>query len=568
MFCKHCGKKIKDGASFCACCGTPVQAGNGTMQIQAVESNIESTIKKKKIVIISCITVMLVLAAVGTGAALYFNSDEYQSRMTLAEEADKATVDADVSEIENGGEAVLSKEAAEDESDMLQQDEKKESDGEGGMSVFEEYSDVETNVWKTEEHYRHTQDGGEYLQSLIEYDSREHVVRECFYHEDGSIFSETKWDNRYNEEGKLLSRTGISESTSSFEEYDEEERKIMTRCYDEWDRLTSECPVSYEYDELEKVWYCDYMWLDYNEEGEYTGSGPGNHEIISYDEQGRITAFCQYPLTARCYMYDKTEEEIRQELAGISQESENPIYREFVQMMEGYEDDVLIEVYRYDGEGNLQDVSSYHAADDSLNQKASCTYEYDSAGNIRTSRMEGETETVKAVYNRLVLQTHCGIQEVTWEEEESAFANPVLRFLLENGRVIEREAAYGGWVDHVEYRDINGNGFREAFVYIVMPNNFFDTYYRIAVYQVQEGSVTDISPYTEFMEEASYWNTEIVEESGTGYGVVFQLESYNKMLGEEESSIYVADRLTIGYRDGRWEEMSRESNPDGIGGSE
>ena len=175
MFCKHCGKKIKDGASFCACCGTPVQAGNGTMQIQAVESNIESTIKKKKIVIISCIAVMLVLAAVGTGAALYFNSDEYQSRMTLAEEADKATVDADVSEIENGGEAVLSKEAAEDESDMLQQDEKKESDGEGGMSVFEEYSDVETNVWKTEEHYRHTQDGGEYLQSLIEYDSREHV---------------------------------------------------------------------------------------------------------------------------------------------------------------------------------------------------------------------------------------------------------------------------------------------------------------------------------------------------------------------------------------------------------
>ena len=568
MFCKHCGKKIKDGASFCACCGTPVQAGNGTMQIQAVESNIESTIKKKKIVIISCIAVMLVLAAVGTGAALYFNSDEYQSRMTLAEEADKATVDADVSEIENGGEAVLSKEAAEDESDMLQQDEKKESDGEGGMSVFEEYSDVETNVWKTEEHYRHTQDGGEYLQSLIEYDSREHVVRECFYHEDGSIFSETKWDNRYNEEGKLLSRTGISESTSSFEEYDEEERKITTRCYDEWDRLISECPVSYEYDELEKVWYCDYMWLNYNEEGEYTGSGLSNHEIISYDEQGRITAFCQYPFTARCHMYDKTEEEIRQELAGISQESEKLIYREFAQMMEEYGDDGLIEVYRYDGEGNLQDVGNYHAADDSLIRKVSCTYEYDSAGNIRTSRMESESETVAVVYNRTVLQNTCGIQEVTWRDGEYGIEKPVLRFQLENGSVIEREATYDGWVDHVEYRDINGDGFREAFVYIVMPNNFFDTYYRIAVYQVQEGSVTDISPYTEFLEEASYWNTEIVEESETGYGVVLQLESYEKILGVEESSIYVADRLTIGYRDGRWEELSRESNPDGIGGAE
>ena len=143
-----------------------------------------------------------------------------------------------------------------------------------------------------------------------------------------------------------------------------------------------------------------------------------------------------------------------------------------------------------------------------------------------------------------------------------------MRFQLENGSVIEREATYDGLVDHVEYRDINGDGFREAFVYIVMPNNFFDTYYRIAVYQVQEGSVTDISPYTEFLEEASYWNTEIVEESETGYGVVLQLESYDKILGVEGSSIYVADRLTIGYRDGRWEELSRESNPDGIGGAE
>ena len=50
--------------------------------------------------------------------------------------------------------------------------------------------------------------------------------------------------------------------------------------------------------------------------------------------------------------------------------------------------------------------------------------------------------------------------------------------------------------------------------------------------------------------------------------MVLQLESYDKILGVEGSSIYVADRLTIGYRDGRWEELSRESNPDGIGGAE
>ena len=97
MFCKHCGKKIKDGASFCACCGTPVQAGNGTMQIQAVESNIESTIKKKKIVIISCIAVMLVLAAVGTGSVLYFFRVDYQFWLWLGVVGVLGRVDYDFS---------------------------------------------------------------------------------------------------------------------------------------------------------------------------------------------------------------------------------------------------------------------------------------------------------------------------------------------------------------------------------------------------------------------------------------------------------------------------------------
>lgn len=440
------------------------------------------------------------------------------------------------------------------------------SDAEKEALLRREYSDVETNVWKTEECYRHTQEGGEYLHKLIEYDSRDNVVRECSYDEDGSLSTETVWNNRYNREGKLVRRSGILSQSSlysySFEEFDGEERVINRNGYDDEGRVTWTLPFSYDYDEQENLWYCDYMALYFDENEEYTSSGFSNHEVSSYDEQGRITARYQYAYMAQYHMYNKTEEEIKQEMAEILQESEKPVSLESL-IME-YEDDVPIEVYRYDGEGNLQEIYDYHMADGTLSQKASCTYEYDSMGNIKKSRTESEFETVIATYNRSVLQNNCGIKEVTWEEEEDYFAKRTLRFVLENGTVTEREATYDGLVDHVEYRDITGDGVCEALVFINMPNNYTDQYYRIAIYQVQEGNVADLSPFAEFRKEAAYWVTEIVEESGAEYGIVLQMDSYDKILSEEGPVLFVDERLTVAYRDGVWEELSRESNPDGI----
>lgn len=562
MFCTNCGKQLKEGAAFCDGCGTPVQSMVNTaqMQVEASKDNGAGAAKHRKKIILPALLAVLALAAV----VLFAVKSGHDGQ---TEDAEEAAVHVDASGMEKPEEAARAQETEEEPDALSNQEEKERPDNEDEMSLLEEYADVETSVWKTEEHYRYTEDGGEYLGCLIEYDSREHEVRRCDYNEDGSVRSEIKSDNRYDREGKLLSVTSAySDGSIYITEYDELEREIESCCYDGDGRLIGECPYSYEWDEQEDVWDCDYMWLSYDSDGEYIGSGMSNHETISYDEQGRIAyrLFHFYPMGIECYMYDKTEEEIRQELAGISLESENPLYRGIAQRVEEYGDDASIEVYRYDGKGNLQDISRYHISDGSFSQEASCTYEYDSEGNVRTSRMESESETVVTVYNRTLLQKPCGIQEVTWGEGENGTEKPVLRFLLENGNVIEREAAYDGLADHVEYRDITGDGFCEAFVYIAMPNTYSDTYYRIAVYQAQEGNVTDISPYVEFREEAAYWNTKIVEESGTGYGVVLQMEAYGKILTEKEPLTYVTDRLTIGYQDGSWEELSRESDPDGM----
>lgn len=551
MFCNNCGRQLKEGAAFCDGCGMPVQAMTGVPQMRAKvpkdNGNGASAAKHRKKIIISAALAVAALATV-----VFFVRS---GRTGQTEDAEEAAVNADASETEKAEETAQTQETektaqiqeTEKETDSRSnQNEQAQPDNEDEMSVLEEYADVETSVWKTEEHYQHTQEGEEYLACLIEYDSREHEVRRCYYNEDGSVLSEVKSDNRYDREGKLLSATNAYDDDSIIiTEYDESERETEGRQYDEHGRLGGVCPYSYEYDEQEDVWDCDYIWLFYDLDGEYTSSGFSNHEVISYDEQGRITAHYYIPYTINCYMYDKTEEEIRQEFAGISPKSENWIYREIAHMAEAAED-VPIQVYCYDGKENLQNIINYHISDGSFSQEASCTYEYDSAGNVRTSRMESESETVVTVYNRTVLQNPCGIQEVTWEE--GGLTKPALQFLLENGDVIERKAAYEGSVDHVEYKDITGDGFCEAFVYIGMPDNYTDAYYRIAVYQVQEGNVIDISPFVEFHEEATYWDTEIVEEPETEYGMVLQLDTYDQIPEGEDLVAYVAERLTIGYQ--------------------
>lgn len=84
-FCEKCGAELTEGVLFCEKCGAPVYgqgiSGKGTAYIQP-----ESEKKKKggkKAAIISLIAVAVILILIGTGAALYLNSDGYQARKNM-----------------------------------------------------------------------------------------------------------------------------------------------------------------------------------------------------------------------------------------------------------------------------------------------------------------------------------------------------------------------------------------------------------------------------------------------------------------------------------------------------
>ena len=83
MFCKNCGKEIKEGDAFCGRCGTPVLT-----QTKEPKGSSAGVAKQKKKLVSPVIVVILAIVAVGTGGTLFVNSDRYQSRknMKLAEE--------------------------------------------------------------------------------------------------------------------------------------------------------------------------------------------------------------------------------------------------------------------------------------------------------------------------------------------------------------------------------------------------------------------------------------------------------------------------------------------------
>lgn len=192
MFCNNCGRQLKEGAAFCDGCGMPVQAMTGVPQMRAKvpkdNGNGASAAKHRKKIIISAALAVAALATV-----VFFVRS---GRTGQTEDAEEAAVNADASETEKAEETAQTQETektaqiqeTEKETDSRSnQNEQAQPDNEDEMSVLEEYADVETSVWKTEEHYQHTQEGEEYLACLIEYDSREHEVRRCYYNEDGSV---------------------------------------------------------------------------------------------------------------------------------------------------------------------------------------------------------------------------------------------------------------------------------------------------------------------------------------------------------------------------------------------
>ncbi len=97
MFCRNCGREIKEGKKFCAICGTPVKAElTEKEQVKKQEEYVieeapdveeKAKSKKKRHSIILWILMAAILAIVGIGIYLYLNSDYYyiQKNFKMAE---------------------------------------------------------------------------------------------------------------------------------------------------------------------------------------------------------------------------------------------------------------------------------------------------------------------------------------------------------------------------------------------------------------------------------------------------------------------------------------------------
>ena len=73
MYCRHCGKEIRDNASFCPFCGQPVESGN------KLDKQNNTKRKKKRFWIFSVLGLIVLLLLAGGKAiySLYSKIDSY-----------------------------------------------------------------------------------------------------------------------------------------------------------------------------------------------------------------------------------------------------------------------------------------------------------------------------------------------------------------------------------------------------------------------------------------------------------------------------------------------------------
>lgn len=146
--------------------------------------------------------------------------------------------------------------------------------------------------------------------------------------------------------------------------------------------------------------------------------------------------------------------------------------------------------------------------------------------------------------------TAVDIKAITCEQVEYNIVS--LHFVFED-MVIYRKITADS-VRDIVWEDITGDGVEEALIYCDYANNTCD-WQLVYFYQIEQGSVTDISPTGEDIPalrnaDGELWNMWIAAETMEGYSSpIYKLESYDKEQGE----IYVEETLYIGYRNGKWE---------------
>lgn len=160
-----------------------------------------------------------------------------------------------------------------------------------------------------------------------------------------------------------------------------------------------------------------------------------------------------------------------------------------------------------------------------------------------------EEESMQEVEN---IQEEVLLRELSWEEFENGKGEVIFHFSFTDGTVVDKEVEYGSIVEGVAYQDITGDGTDEIIAFLYYVNTAAECTV-IKIYQVDDGTVRDISPQTQMEELAGKdYNMKIVEDFTEEYSFVLHMEHYSKDAG----ITYVEVDTTVGYKDGGWEKLA------------
>ena len=149
------------------------------------------------------------------------------------------------------------------------------------------------------------------------------------------------------------------------------------------------------------------------------------------------------------------------------------------------------------------------------------------------------------------IQSEIALSDIAWDDYNSGNVwETWLYFCFSDGTVVDKELPYMSMVKKVDYADITGDGTDEVLIYRYFANTATE-YTLINFFQLEENSVTEISPELELEELADdVWNVIDVDFSEEEYDMpVFTMESYVK----ENMLVYLDKRVLVGYQGGGWQ---------------
>lgn len=149
------------------------------------------------------------------------------------------------------------------------------------------------------------------------------------------------------------------------------------------------------------------------------------------------------------------------------------------------------------------------------------------------------------------------LADITWEDSESVTGGTVLYFSFTDGTVSEEYIDLDGIVNDIEYQDITGDGIDEVIVSLYFLNTITE-YNILYMYQVKNGIVEDISPFSYAEHINDVWNMTLLQEHEEGYTIVLEMESYNKIL----KLGYTDCIMTVGYNGAEWEILDQWAMPE------